>query len=102
MLVGCACCLVAMHRKQVRTKYGIVGGTVGDVCASLFCHCCTLSQISREIAARESLVRVTQQQPQPPVVFVVQQQQQQQQPPPVAPLPPPSFQNPPPYAPPQY
>lgn len=42
-----------MLRGDIRGRYNIKGGSVGDCCAAFWCQCCQLTQEAREIELEE-------------------------------------------------
>ncbi|KAJ7465691.1 PLAC8 family-domain-containing protein [Mycena latifolia] len=53
MSLGVGCFLQCLNRGEVRGRYSIEGGSMGDFCASWCCHSCDLTQVSREIELEE-------------------------------------------------
>jgi len=45
------CCAVSI-RGKIRTKYGIEGGCMGDVCVLLFCGVCAVTQQTRQLSLK--------------------------------------------------
>ncbi|KAJ6506085.1 PLAC8-domain-containing protein [Mycena vulgaris] len=53
MSLGVGCILQCLNRGEVRGRYKIAGGGVGDCCASYCCGPCDLTQVAREIELEE-------------------------------------------------
>ncbi|KAJ7089781.1 PLAC8 family-domain-containing protein [Mycena belliarum] len=51
--VGAGFILQCLNRGEVRSRYGIEGGSCGDFCSSCCCAPCDLTQVSREIELEE-------------------------------------------------
>jgi Cys-rich protein (TIGR01571 family) len=44
--------MTMMRRTEIRNKYGIEGGALGDCCFSCCCNCCAELQMSKEVKQR--------------------------------------------------
>ncbi|KAI0377162.1 PLAC8-domain-containing protein [Hypomontagnella monticulosa] len=70
-----------IKRTEIRERFGIRGSTLGDCCATFWCHCCAVVQQENEVKSRLA-------KPSGPIQTQYQPQQQQmtmapQNPPPV-------------------
>ena len=55
--ICCPCimpCWSGQFRAQLRGRYNISGGSMGDCCTHCCCHCCALIQEAKEIDTREA------------------------------------------------
>lgn len=48
----CGWVYIMMKRNEIRERFGIKGGGVGDCCTSFWCSCCALIQQDNEVKAR--------------------------------------------------
>ncbi|CAI4219267.1 unnamed protein product [Parascedosporium putredinis] len=68
--VGCGWIWTMMKRKEIRIKYGIKGGAMGDCCTAYWCTCCATIQQEKEVVTRtKGLEGVVQQGYQAPVAM---------------------------------
>jgi Cys-rich protein (TIGR01571 family) len=49
---GCGWVLAMMKRGEIRERFGIKGGGMGDCCTSYWCMCCALIQQEKEVKQR--------------------------------------------------
>ncbi|RPA91619.1 PLAC8-domain-containing protein [Choiromyces venosus 120613-1] len=42
-----------LHRQQIRQRYNIAGGSLGDCCVTYWCPACSLIQNEKEVILRE-------------------------------------------------